>query len=103
MDTSLWGCCCITDIGLSCIGQGCPYLNVINLSFCYDITDIGISALGDGCPQLSELSLIICDKVIEACVLALIRCCPLLININIPDWSSASGQTLLDIRSNGAF
>ena len=59
----------MTDVGITKIGEGCPQLQLLNLSGglgCdMKFTDVGITKIGEGCPQLQSLYLTWCTKVTD--------------------------------------
>ena len=66
----------ITDSGISKIGEGCPQLKSLDLSFCRKVTDIGITKIAEGCPQLQELDLISCTEVTDDGITKIGEGCP---------------------------
>ena len=56
----------ITNVGITKIGEGCPQLQLLNLTYCVKVTDVGITKIGEGCPQLQSLNLYGCTKVTDS-------------------------------------
>ena len=47
----------VDDLIITKLGEGCPQLQSLNLSYCSKVTDVGITKIGEGCPQLQSLNL----------------------------------------------
>ena len=60
-----------TDAALAEIGDGCPNLRYLNLSWCLGATDAGVEAVADTCRDLELLSVHGNRNVTDASVAAL--------------------------------
>ena len=79
----LSGCRRLTDVGVSAIARGCPYLTTIVLNSCSSITDMGISAIAQGCPHLSTISLVVCRTITDTGIFDIAEGCPRLTTISL--------------------
>jgi hypothetical protein len=57
------------------IADECPYLNCLNC-FLYDITDVSIARVGDRCPNLHTLKLSYCDHISDISINKAVVGCP---------------------------
>jgi hypothetical protein len=55
------------------LGQRCPALRFVSLSFCPFLTDDAVAALVDNCPTLQELHLSECVRLTNVAVLTLLE------------------------------
>jgi hypothetical protein len=46
---------CVTDTCIAALTKSCPYLRIIDLSYCAKLTDSAIQAIAEQCPKLTEL------------------------------------------------
>ncbi|KAL5975851.1 Transcription factor COE2 [Asimina triloba] len=73
----------VTDLGLSAIARGCPFLRVLSLWNVPSVSDEGLSEIANGCPMLEKLDLCQCPLISDKGLIAVAQNCPSLTELTI--------------------
>ncbi|KAK6912566.1 F-box domain [Dillenia turbinata] len=73
----------VTDVGLTAIARGCPYLRDLSLWNTPAIGDEGLVEIANGCQQLTKLDLCQCPLISNKALIAIAKNCPSLTALTI--------------------
>ena len=71
----LYSCAQVDDAWLAALAATSPRLTAVNLGYCDCITLVGISRLGEGCPELGSLGLAGCVQVCDEWLPTIVGSC----------------------------
>lgn len=84
----------VTNLGLSAIARGCPFLKALSLWNVTSVGDEGLLEIAKGCPLLEKLDLCQCPSISNQGLIAIAKSCPNLTALNIESCSKIGNEGL---------
>lgn len=74
------------DMAMAELGEGCPLLKEVLLSYCRQISDVGITHLVKNCNLLESCQMVYCPAITAAGVATVVSGCPNVKKVLVEKW-----------------